>query len=196
MLVNLAEILVQKGLLKQHMEVDARYHSIGIDHQEVVAESTFTIEEIKKDTNGVNFLLSRAADGKKVLAAPTNIFRIDGMDPIRYARVYGINVDGSHVGRTRRKRGRKTRHDYIISMIETMWGDGDIFPGAVVTASIDTPEGSIIVDGFIDEIDFDQEMTTIDIVVADQLYTIKPSSLVEIMGEQLDTLLDNYIKKS
>jgi hypothetical protein len=107
---NLAEALLNKGVLKQDTEIDA-VHTVSdmAGLPTVTKEDTFTVVQAKKGDQRVWVLATRNSDGRRVQLPDTAITRIDGMDPDRCAKAFNLRADGSKA-RTGKKRGRKPKH--------------------------------------------------------------------------------------
>jgi hypothetical protein len=106
----LAEVLIDKGVLKAETEVDAFYTTLDIDgitHHK--SSGTFCIKRAyKSETGKITFDLASTIDGRLFKISAEDITAIDGMAPSRIAAVYNIRGDGSkqNVGK---KRGRKPK---------------------------------------------------------------------------------------
>jgi hypothetical protein len=107
---NLAEALVNKGVIKYDTEVEAKCITAdlsGIKQIEVI--SNFLVKRVIKQINGeIVFDLSHQ-DGRRCKIKAENVITIDGMDPSRIATVYNLKADGSEKT-TGKKRGRKPKY--------------------------------------------------------------------------------------
>lgn len=107
---NLAETLVNKGIINTNTKLETRYIGKGLDGTfSVPSVGTFTVTKIEKRKQLMVFTLTRT-DGFETMVPADNILRIDGMDPVRLAKVYNLNEDGS-LGKVGKKRGRKAKND-------------------------------------------------------------------------------------
>lgn len=107
---NLAKILVNKNIINTNTKLETRYLGKGLDGSYTVPSvGTFTVTNIGKIENIIIFTLVRT-DGFETIVPADNILRIDGMDPVRLAKVYNLKEDGSP-GKVGKKRGRKSKND-------------------------------------------------------------------------------------
>lgn len=190
MLVDLAKLLIAKNAINETTEVGITYQSKGIGHESVIVTGNFVIKKIIQSEEDVHFIGADTVAGKRVKFACNTIYEIDGMEPDRFARVYGITLNGEKVQRAR-KRGRKTRFDNICRILERMWDDGSLtFNGKL---AIKDEEENYEGDVFIEAIDFDQEFTTLDVITDNEeqeLLTVKPTSILFINGIDIEKYLD------
>jgi hypothetical protein len=106
----LAEIFIQKGIIKYNTNVSANY--VTEQFGGVLKLEAFTdfsvIRAIKMEDGSIMFDLKQVDDNTRHRVPASAIQRIEGMDPVRIASVYNLKVDGTEktVGR---KRGRKPR---------------------------------------------------------------------------------------
>jgi hypothetical protein len=106
---HLAEVLVERNVVKPDMEVTAAYFGVGLSGaQRVPVQGDFFVREITRIDGRLVFSLQSTRDGTRKKVYCEAISRIEGMDPIRYAQIYNIKADGSS-GREKKKRGRKTK---------------------------------------------------------------------------------------
>jgi hypothetical protein len=107
---NLAQVLLERSIIKAETEVDALYTSMDIDGITTRKSSgTFMVRRAYKSETGlISFELASIRDGSRVRVLADDIIKIDGMAPERIAAVYNIRGDGSkqNVGK---KRGRKPK---------------------------------------------------------------------------------------
>lgn len=110
MLGKLAESLVNKGVLTPGMEVEARYHGLGLGGTENIrVTGDFMIHEIFAGENGnIIFGLKSTSDGKSKRLSAETIITIDGMDPDRFASVYDVKPDGTDK-KAGKRRGRRPK---------------------------------------------------------------------------------------
>lgn len=107
---NLAETLVNKGIINTNTKLETRYFGKGLDGNfSVPAVGTFTVTKIEKRKEFMVFTLART-DGFETIVPSDYVLRIDGMDPVRLAKVYNLTDDGSP-GKVGKKRGRKSKND-------------------------------------------------------------------------------------
>lgn len=106
----LAEIFIQKGIIKYNTNVTANY--VTEQFGGVLKLETFTdfsvVRAIKIEDGSIVFDLKQTNDNTRHRVPASAIQKIEGMDPSRIASVYNLKADGSEktVGR---KRGRKPR---------------------------------------------------------------------------------------
>jgi hypothetical protein len=98
----------------------------------VTAQGTFTIKDVNTVNENVIFQLISTFDGSLRTATSDQILTIDGMDPLRYASVYGIKANGGSAAQQRR-RGRKPK-----PKPERMNGQNNKFTGF---PTVDTQKG-------------------------------------------------------
>jgi hypothetical protein len=106
----LAEIFIQKGIIKYNTAVTANYIAEqfgGLLKLETQTEFT-VIRAIKLEDGTLVFDLKQVQDNQKYRVPASAICKIEGMDPNRIASVYNLKPDGSEktIGR---KRGRKPK---------------------------------------------------------------------------------------
>lgn len=106
--IVLAETLINKGIIREQLEVQARFKSKGLSTESVTVSGSFTIREIQKHGTDYRFKLVGINDGKQVIVTQKSIRAIDGMEPERFARIFNVNPDGS-IKKRGKKRGRKTK---------------------------------------------------------------------------------------
>ena len=107
---NLAETLVNKNIINTNTKLETRYFGKGLGGNfSVPSVGTFTVTKTEKKKEIIIFTLART-DGLEVRVPAENILRIDGMDPVRLAKVYNLNEDGTP-GKVGKKRGRKAKND-------------------------------------------------------------------------------------
>jgi hypothetical protein len=106
----LAEIFIQKGIIKYNTKVSANY--ITEQFGGVLKLEAFTdfsvVRAIKMEDGSIVFDLKQVNDNTRHRVPTSAIQKIEGMDPARIASVYNLKADGTEktVGR---KRGRKPR---------------------------------------------------------------------------------------
>lgn len=108
--LNLAISLVNKGVLNEGTEIEARYRAAGLGGVgTVVVAGEFTIDRVGQAQDGrLVFEATSTADGKKKWLPAEAITSIDGMEPARFAAVYNIKADGSGA-KMGKRRGRKPK---------------------------------------------------------------------------------------
>lgn len=106
----LAEIFIQKGIIKYNTSVTATYVTEqfgGVLKLEKQTDFT-VIRAIKMEDGSILFDLKQVGENSRHRVPASAIQQIEGMDPARIASVYNLKPDGTEktVGR---KRGRKPR---------------------------------------------------------------------------------------
>lgn len=106
---TLTSRLIEKGIIRINTEVDAYYN--GIDMAGIAQARTpgnFTIQGAKKKGDTFIFEVRNTIDGSKRTVDCREVTLIDGMDPARFAEIYGLTEDGVEVKQGKR-RGRKPK---------------------------------------------------------------------------------------
>lgn len=108
--IKLAEALINKGVLPAGTEVESHYKAVGLGGVTTVAVTGYfsIVRSIVKESGKVFFILASLRDGKQTKVPAENIINVDGMDPERFASVYGIKGDGS-TAKQGKRRGRKPK---------------------------------------------------------------------------------------
>jgi len=109
----LADILIERNLLKQDMEVTARYYSVDVGglNKILVRGDFYIMSHTKVEKDDVTrwiFMLKSTRDGTLQKVYGEAIEQIEGMPPERFASVYNIKPDGSAAS-NKKKRGRKSK---------------------------------------------------------------------------------------
>lgn len=114
---KLAESLVQVGVLIPGVEIEVEYITKGLSGNiDTPATDTFFIRKIFKTSAGkILFDCSSTIAEQIHRFLPSNITKIDGMDPARFAGVYNIAPNGDPKRRGN-KRGRKSKTDLLAMM--------------------------------------------------------------------------------
>jgi hypothetical protein len=104
---ELAEVLINKSLLTKDMEIEIEYYVTALGSIDTMKTTgSFVIQQILRDQAGKIFLIAASiTDGEKRTVSMSQICSLDGMDPSRFAAVYGIAFDGSKLSLGKR-RGR------------------------------------------------------------------------------------------
>jgi len=106
--LKLASVLVDRKLLKEDCEIDARYLANGLSSATHTVLGTFYIKSVDKQEETINFQVANVKDGTIRIVEARDIVAIDGMDPVRYAAVYNIKADGGKAVQGKR-RGRRPK---------------------------------------------------------------------------------------
>lgn len=109
MLEVLARALIERRVLTTETELEIAYKGMDIGGGRTVrSQGTFTIKDVSATEEKVVFQLISTIDGSVRTATSEQILTIDGMDPARYASVYGIKANGGSAAQQKR-RGRKPK---------------------------------------------------------------------------------------
>lgn len=108
--VKLAEALINKGVLPAGTEVESHYRAAGLGGITTVPVTGYfsIVHSIVRESGKIFFVLASLSDGKQTKVPAASIINIDGMDPARFASVYGIKADGS-AAKQGKRRGRKPK---------------------------------------------------------------------------------------
>ncbi len=101
--------LIEKGVLRFNTEIDAFYN--GIDIAGVAQARTpgnFTIVGARKKEGVFLFEVRNTIDGSKRVISSDDVNMIDGMEPERFAEIYGLTEEGVDIKQGKR-RGRKPK---------------------------------------------------------------------------------------
>lgn len=132
MLEVLARALIERRVMTTETELEIAYKGMDIGGGKTVkSQGTFTIRDVNTTGEKIVFQLISTVDGSIRAATSEQILAIDGMDPARYASVYGIKANGGSAAQQRR-RGRKPK-----PKPERMNGQNNKFTGF---PTIDTQE--------------------------------------------------------
>lgn len=101
--------LIEKGAIKRETEVEASYLGTDISGS-LLARSTgvFRVLGARLMEDQVLFDTVDVRWGKTQLIKSEDITRIDGMDPARFANIFGLNEEGDPL-RLGARRGRKPK---------------------------------------------------------------------------------------
>ncbi len=107
---RLAEIFIQKGIIRHNTNVSANYVTEqfgGVLKLEALSDF-LVIRAIKMEDGSIVFDLKQVNSNARHRVPASAIQKIEGMDPARIASVYNLKADGTQktIGR---KRGRKPR---------------------------------------------------------------------------------------
>lgn len=102
--LNLVRAFVEHSVMQPGMVVTGRtpVYGLGATKQKVSKNTVF-------ENYGAKGFLCRNDDGKRCLVEYADVTGIDGMEPERLARVYGLKADGTRA-KVGKKRGRKPKH--------------------------------------------------------------------------------------
>lgn len=104
----LAKVLVERRILNATTELEITYDGVDMGGRKVTSIATFNIKDVEESNGRLVFNLVSTVDGKHHKAHSDQIINIDGMDPLRFAAVYGIKANGGNAAQ-QRKRGRKPK---------------------------------------------------------------------------------------
>ena len=129
---KLAEALAVKGVLPAGTEVEARYTGVGLGGvNSVKVVGYFSIVSIGKKADGsIVFVLAALRDGATHRVSAADVLNIDGMDPARFASVYGIKECGGAAA-PQARRGRKPKDRSVQAQIvppQPANDDGEALP--------------------------------------------------------------------
>lgn len=102
--------LIEKGVIRINTEIDAYY--TGFDIAGVAAAPTpgnFTIVGARKKAQSFIFEVRNTTDGSRRTVMAEDVQMIDGMEPDRFAEIYGLTPEGQEVKQGKR-RGRKPKN--------------------------------------------------------------------------------------
>lgn len=107
---KLARRLIEKGAIREHTVFEAHYKTKGlscVEDSDIVGQ--FVILAAKTNQDGHIILEARPENGKnKFRFTSSEILMIDGMDIMRFAGTYDLNMDGSDMA-VMKRRGRRPR---------------------------------------------------------------------------------------
>jgi len=110
---NLAQILIEKNLLKEEMEITVKYYGLDLSGlNKVVVKNNFFINKLTQNQNNTILELRSTKDGTLIKATTDQIVDIEGMPPSRFAACYNIRIteDGSwSTNSNKKKRGRRPK---------------------------------------------------------------------------------------
>lgn len=102
--------LIEKGVIRVNTEIDAYY--VGFDIAGVATARTpgnFTIVGARKKADSFMFDVRNTVDGSRRIVMAEDVNMIDGMEPDRFAEIYGLTGDGLEIKQGKR-RGRKPKN--------------------------------------------------------------------------------------
>lgn len=106
---QLALALIQKGILRHNTEIDAAYKGVDLSGAAIASvRGNFIITSAKQTPSDIIFETRDTSDGSKRSIKCTDVYMIDGMDPSRFAGIYGLNETGDPIKQAAR-RGRKPK---------------------------------------------------------------------------------------
>lgn len=106
---DLARKLIQKGVIHENTEIDAYYQGIDIGGATLArVQGNFAIKAAKVIGERLVFETVSTADGRPRRIECTDVLKIDGMEPERFAANFGMTTDGATVKQGKR-RGRKPK---------------------------------------------------------------------------------------
>lgn len=102
--------LIDKEIIKYDTEIDASYSGGDISGSPMVQTlGSFTIVRIyDRGEDGIELLGANTSDGTRRIISADHVTKIDGMDPIRLAGIFGLSDTGEPL-RQGKRRGRKPR---------------------------------------------------------------------------------------
>ena len=101
--------LIEKGVIRFNTEIDAYYN--GIDIAGVAQARTpgnFTIVGARKKADSFLFEVRNTIDGSRRIITCEEVNLVDGMEPERFAEIYGLTAEGVEIKQGKR-RGRKPK---------------------------------------------------------------------------------------
>lgn len=106
---TLLKTLLDRGILGTQTEIEARYMGRNVSGDALVpCVSAFTILVVHQTDTAVVFACADTVDGSQRFIPASAIVSIDGMDPARFAAIYGLSADGGPA-KLARKRGPRSR---------------------------------------------------------------------------------------
>lgn len=101
--------LIEKGVITERTEIDAYYKGVDIGGAALArTQDNFTVVSAKAIGGTVLFEVVSTTDGSKRRIDTNDVFKIDGMEPQRFASIYGLTAQGVDVKQGKR-RGRKPK---------------------------------------------------------------------------------------
>lgn len=106
--------LVNKKIVKADTELTCKYKGISLDgrnvaNEQVILSITTITHNVNEEKESFIFEGKSTVDGSLKQVNHTQIVEIDGMEPYRFARVYGISPKGDKIKEGKR-RGRKPKN--------------------------------------------------------------------------------------
>ncbi len=114
MYYKLAEVLIEKKLITKDMEIEIEYDVSTLGNVNTIKTTgSFIVQNIVKNKQGtIIFYGASINDGTKLIISVPQIVGLDGMEPSRFAAVYGVAEDGSDLIMAKR-RGRTPKSKNI-----------------------------------------------------------------------------------
>ena len=110
---NLAKVLYSRGLLKEDVEIEAKYNTAAIGNiKDISSIGYFMIRQVNEIGDIITVNAASTRDGHIRAITVEDIITIDGMTPERFAEVYEITADGDSKEPVKR-RGRKPKNRNI-----------------------------------------------------------------------------------
>lgn len=105
----LAKVLIERKILNTHTELEIEYMGLDLSGSNTVKSKDF-FNIVKVTTQDDRLLLDVVSvrDGHRRVVKSEQIVNVDGMDPLRFASVYGIKANGGNAAQQKR-RGRKPK---------------------------------------------------------------------------------------
>jgi hypothetical protein len=101
--------LIEKGAIKRETEVEAHYKAKGLDGERLGrSRGIFLVLGARLMEDQVTFDAVDTRWGAREQLQSDDIISIDGMDPERFASIFGLNEDGEPIKQGKR-RGRKPK---------------------------------------------------------------------------------------
>lgn len=107
---ELVHKLIEKGAIKERTEIEAYYNGKDLSGARIArVRGTFIVKKALRLAEGrIAFVGSSIIDGHPEQFVSDDILMIDGMDPERFANIYGFD-DTGNVLRQGKRRGRKPK---------------------------------------------------------------------------------------
>jgi hypothetical protein len=106
--ITLARKLIAKGAIRQKTEIDAKFRGVGIDgKRSALTQGTFFIKGARMTVDNLIFEAVNTQDGDTIRIDVNDIYKVDGMEPSRFAQINGLDGDGEPV-KPGKRRGRRT----------------------------------------------------------------------------------------
>lgn len=117
MFAALAEALYNKGVIVRDMEIEATYQVACLGGLSTIsALGCFMVQKVIKQQDGEIILQSaNVRDGANINIKMSQVEKIDGMTPERFAAVYNVDINGGAV-KTGKRRGRKSKYRGVITI--------------------------------------------------------------------------------
>lgn len=106
---DLVQKLIEKGAIRARTEMEAHYNGVDISGARLArVRGNFIVIAAKAIGDKIAFDGVSTDDGAKQNFLAEDIIAIDGMDPERFANIYGMNEFGE-ILRQGKRRGRKSK---------------------------------------------------------------------------------------